>query len=310
MFKRVNHLSGFSRFFSTTMEKSRVILDECRVVTANRTSVEEKINKIISDGPENLQFIVDFDYTMSRAHKNGVPVDCSWGVFENFDKLPSTYHSKVKTIRDKYYPVEIDLSIKIEDKIPLMVEWYQEANNLLAESQVKKDWFPEMVAASNCELRDDTDLMLKLLADNNIPVLVLSAGLGDLIKEIMIYNEVFHNNTILVSNFLEFDSSGTVVGLENKDNMIHMFNKSERSLSGAKADHVKQRKNVIILGDSLGDLKMADGVENPNVLLTLGFLNKNKDENLVKYKEAFDVVLVDDQTMDFPNFILSDMLKK
>jgi len=302
-------MQSLSRYFTTTvMENSRSMLDHQKVVTANRALVEEKLTKIIKDGPENLQFIVDFDYTMSRAHKNGAPVDCSWGVFENFDKVPASYHAKVQTLKNKYFPIELDLSIEIEKKIPIMIEWYREANRALADSKVKKDWFPEMVAASNCELRDDTDLMMNLLAENKIPVLVLSAGLGDLIREIMTHYKVLHENTILVSNFLEFDSSETVVGLKNKDNMIHMFNKSESSLSDAQVDEVKQRKNVVILGDSLGDLQMADGVENPSVLLTVGFLNKNKDENLPKYQDAFDVVLVDDQTMDFPNSFLKDML--
>lgn len=292
------------------MDRSRSLLEDTRVEAANRGSVEDKISRIIADGPENLQFIVDFDYTMSRAHKNGESVDCSWGVFENFSKLPSSYHDKVRSLRDKYYPVEIDLSIKIEDKIPIMVEWYVEANKALAESQVMREWFPEMVVQSNCELRDDTDVMLKLLAEHKVPVLVLSAGLGDLIHEIMSHFKVLHDNTILVSNFLEFDETGKVVGLKNKDNLIHMYNKKESSLSGVKGEAVKGRKNVIILGDSLGDLQMAEGVQDPNVLLTLGFLNKNKDDNLKKYKDAFDVVLVDDQTMDFPNSILLDMLKK
>ena len=38
------------------------------------------------------------------------------------------------------------------------------------------------------------------------------------------------------------------------------------------------------MGDSMGDLRMADGIPNPNVVLKIGFLNKNVEENLTKYK--------------------------
>ena len=65
---------------------------------------------------------------------------------------------------------------------------------------------------------------------------------------------------------------------------------------------------VVLMGDSLGDLRMAEGVENPDVVLKIGFLNSKVKERLDQYMEGFDVVLVDDQTMDFPNAILSDIL--
>jgi hypothetical protein len=42
------------------------------------------------------------------------------------------------------------------------------------------------------------------------------------------------------------------------------------------------------MGDSLGDLHMAEGISNPNIILKIGFLNKNTEENLIKYKVHAD----------------------
>jgi hypothetical protein len=42
------------------------------------------------------------------------------------------------------------------------------------------------------------------------------------------------------------------------------------------------------MGDSLGDLHMAEGIPNPNVILKIRFLNRNTQENLIKYKEGAD----------------------
>ena len=50
------------------------------------------------------------------------------------------------------------------------------------------------------------------------------------------------------------------------------------------------RKNIVLMGDSLGDLHMAEGIPNPNVILKIGFLNKNTQENLMKYKVGTDGV--------------------
>ncbi len=42
------------------------------------------------------------------------------------------------------------------------------------------------------------------------------------------------------------------------------------------------------MADSLGDLHMAEGIPNPNVTLKIGFLNRNTQENLIKYKVGAD----------------------
>ena len=78
--------------------------------------------------------------------------------------------------------MEIDTSVSLEEKIPLMIQWYKEANVLLAESGVNRSWFPKMVAESNC-VRDETKLLLNRLDKYNVPVLVLSAGLWSSAQE-------------------------------------------------------------------------------------------------------------------------------
>lgn len=183
-----------------------------------------------------------------------------------------------------------------------MLQWYTKANLLLKESGVRAAWFPRMVQASNCELRDSTDLLLARTDATRVPFIILSAGIGDLIKEILVHHNLLKENIRIVSNFLGFDSStGLVTGLRTSP--IHMFNKRAPSQEGLEG-----RKNIILIGDSLGDVRMADGIQDPNVILSIGFLNKNVAGNLEEYKRRFDVVLVDDQTMDFPMAVLEDIL--
>jgi hypothetical protein len=40
--------------------------------------------------------------------------------------------------------------------------------------------------------------------------------------------------------------------------------------------------------DSLRDLHLAEGIPNPNVILKIGFLNRNTQENLIRYKVGAD----------------------
>lgn len=270
-----------------------------RVQVGDPLKLQQKLKKLVEGGFNELQFIIDFDYTLTRSHKNGVPVDCSWGALENYKKLGKGFNEKTNALKAKYLPIELDLTIPLEKKIPHMVEWYTNANRLLSEAGVHKDWFPDMVQTSSCELRDDTDTLMSSLKKEEVPVLIFSAGLGDLILAILQQYQTHHSNMKVISNFCDYNDEGFVVGL--KSPMIHMFNKSENSVHDPELEH---RHNVVLLGDSLGDLRMADGVKNVNVVLSIGFLNKKISDNLPHYKEKYDVVLVDDQTMDFPLAVL------
>ena len=56
--------------------------------------------------------------------------------------------------------------------------------------------------------------------------------------------------------------------------LIHVFNKNENALH--KSDYFENlmhRDSIILMGDSLGDLRMAHGAAECHNILTFGFLN-------------------------------------
>ena len=271
---------------------------------SNKEAVETKLKAIFDGGCEKLQLIVDFDRTLTRHHKNGNLTDCSWGVMENSPLLPKGYNEKTNALRAKYLPIETDPSLTIEEKIPHMEAWYGQANQLLQEVGIHKDLFSQFVKTSNVEFRDHTKHMLDHLKDAQVPVLVMSAGLGDILVEVMEAFDVYHrSNTKVMSNFLSYDENGKVIGLEGK--MIHVYNKN--ALQNSEYFHtLNGRGNVILLGDSIGDLQMANGVENAASVLKIGFLNdmSTAEKRLPSFLDGFDIVLMDDQSMNVPLEIL------
>lgn len=111
----------------------------------------------------------------------------------------------------------------------------------------------------------------------------------------------------MISNFLNIDENGTICGL--KGDIIHVFNKNETVIKGTEYyDMIKDRANVILLGDSLGDSSMADGV-NTDAVIKIGFLYHNQEGNLPLYMEMFDIVLLDDQSVDIPRAIINLVLQ-
>jgi len=275
----------------------------------NKTAVEKKLKAIFDGGSEKLQLIVDFDNTLTRHHKNGNLTDCSWGVMENSPLLPKGYTDKTNALRAKYLPIEQDPNLTIEEKIPHMEAWYKQANGLLQETGIQRDLFSQFVKTSNVEFRDHTKHMLDHLHQAQVPVLVMSAGLGDILVEVMDAFDVYHrSNTKVVSNFLAYDDNGKVTGIEGQ--MIHVYNKNESAIHDSEYFQMLDgRGNVILLGDSIGDLQMANGVESSGNVLKIGFLNNmaTAEKRLPSFLEGFDIVLVDDQTMNVPLEILQNV---
>ena len=72
---------------------------------------------------------------------------------------------------------------------------------------------------------------------------------------------------------------------------------------------IKNRKNVLLLGDGLGDAGMIDGFDYNN-LIKIGFLNEKIEENLPSFKKVYDILALNDSSMDFVNTLLNSLIKK
>ena len=60
-----------------------------------------------------------------------------------------------------------------------------------------------------------------------------------------------------------------------KGDLIHVFNKNENVIHNSDYfEKLESRENIILLGDSLGDLQMAEGATKAKNVLRIGFLNE------------------------------------
>jgi 5'-nucleotidase len=115
--------------------------------------------------------------------------------------------------------------------------------------------------------------MLQMLSEAQVPVLVFSAGIGDILEEVLIKYDAYFPNIKIISNYMVFDRKGMLIGF--KSPIIHTFNKNEAVLGENKEyfTDFSHRQNVILLGDSDGDADMGSGMENTGDILKIGFLN-------------------------------------
>jgi hypothetical protein len=65
-----------------------------------------------------------------------------------------------------------------------------------------------------------------------------------------------------------------------------------------KQCQLEKRHNILLLGDSLGDADMANGLQfAEDEIVRVGFLNTSVNEKLETYLQRFDVVLTDDSSL-------------
>ncbi|XP_062994382.1 7-methylguanosine phosphate-specific 5'-nucleotidase [Elgaria multicarinata webbii] len=276
-----------------------------------RMKNSEQVNNIISmlrkGGAGRLQVISDFDMTLTRFGFNGQRCPTSHNIIDNSRVISNEGRKKLKDLLHYYYPIEIDPYRSVEDKLPLMVEWWTKAHNLLSQQKILKSDIAQIVKESDVMLRDGFNVFFDQLHQKGVPLFIFSAGVGDVLEEIIHQAGVFHPNINVVSNYMDFDDSGVLQGF--KGPLIHTYNKNNTVLKNTEYfQQLCTRTNILLLGDSMGDLSMADGVADMENILRIGFLNDRVEDQQGKYMESYDIVLEKDETLDVANGILHFIL--
>lgn len=176
-----------------------------------------------------------------------------------------------------------------------MTEWWNAHIGLLVKYQLSEEIV--YMAAQNPEVmafRPGAKEFLASMHKRHIPVIIMSAGIGNFIEQLLINNDCYYDNIYIVSNFLAFEN-GHAIGIS--DNLIHSLNKNEISLPQEISSLIKERKHTILLGDIIADIRMAREEVREDAL-KIGFLDENIAENEALYKEHFDIVCTDEATYE------------
>lgn len=268
--------------------------------------VKESISK---DGPKKLHVLTDFDRTLTKAFVNGESVPSLISILRDGNYLSSDYAKKANALYDKYHPIEIDSEISLEDKKKAMREWWITHFDLLIKSGLNKKDLGKVAESSNIQFRRGATDFIDFLHERDIPLVIISSsGLGgDVIAMYFAKHDKLYGNIYIVSNSYEWDENGKAIGV--KEPIIHTMNKEEAEIKNLPFfDAIKSRQNVILLGDSLGDVGMAKGLNCDN-LIKVGFLNENAEENLEQYKKNYDIVILNDAPMNGVNALLKELVK-
>ncbi len=276
------------------------------VIIANEESLEEKKKKILEDGADKFHVLADFDRTLTKAFFNEKKANTIISHLRNGNYLTEGYAKKAHELFDKYHPIEIATDVKDEEKSKKMNEWWNAHFDLLIKSGLNKSDLEKVVNDESLEFREGVVEFLKFLKEKNILLVILSSsGVGDTIPMYLEKEGILYNNIHIISNLYKWDGEENAIGVHEP--IIHVMNKSEISVKNLPIyGELLKRKNVLLIGDSLGDLGMIEGFDYDN-LVSVGFLNESVEENLERYKKNFDVVITDDGSFDWINKFVGEL---
>jgi len=278
------------------------------ILIPNPKFFNEKLQNIIAWWPGKFHVIADFDRTLTKAFAEGKPTVSLITRLQN-GFFPPEYAERSNIFFNTYHPIEIDSTVSLEEKKKAMEKRREKQFNLMLEYGLTRDIIKNAIQSDDDIFRSWYDTFFTLLHEKNIPLIILSAsGLWyESIYYCLEYEKKLTDNIYIISNAFVRDEEGKAIGV--REPVIHSFNKDETIIKNFPIyKEIKDRKNILLLGDGLWDSKMADGFDYETII-KIWFLNNDTPENREKFQEVYDLIVLGDWTMDEVNEVLKKILR-
>lgn len=280
-------------------------MENLLITDQRRFSEIEK--KFQEGGLKNIHILADFDKTLTKAFVDGQEIPSIISILRDGNYLTPDYAIKANQLYDRYHPFESDITISKEEKKKQMAKWWTAHFELLIECGLRKTDIENIIKTGKLKFREGFLEFADFLEKQKVPLVIISsAGLGkESIIQALKQEKKLSGNIHIISNDFEWDKNGKAIC--TKRPIVHASNKDETLVSDFPDifTAIKDRKNVILLGDNLCDTDMIVGFNYDN-LLKIGFLNSGIEEKREAYQAAYDILLLNDSSLEFIN----DFLRK
>lgn len=239
------------------------------------------IRKFARLNPKETFVITDFDRTITEHDSS-----TCWGLLEESPYVDPNYAKESLKIYRYYRPLEVDQRIPFDEKSKIMEKWFREVAMLLNKYHIYKETIEKLFANSNgLKLRKDTKSFLKRMNELEIPIVIVSAGIGNFIETYLEREGCLYNNISIHSNFLIYEN-GRIVGVSEP--ILHSLNKGILTYP-----EIADKKQGILFGDQIEDKEMGKGLNT----ISVGFCDTAM-HNLKDFQNAFDIVLTGDSSFE------------
>ena len=242
---------------------------------------EEKVNNLRN--LENCYIITDFDRTLTTRTS-----EPSMGIIPQY--LGGEYLQKRIEIFEYYRPLELDYKIPVDEKKQIMEEWAKKSFTLLS-NYITEEIIYKSLESADIYLREGVKEFFTQMKNKNIPIIIMSSGVGNIIKAFLEKENCLFDNIEIVSNFFEFIDGKAYIDF---DNIMAVSKKEYKKIPNHIRKKLEIKEKAILFGDLIEDIKMMNP-EKEFITTTFGFLDDNIEQNLRTYKESFDIVLTNNE---------------
>lgn len=234
---------------------------------------------------KELYVVADFDKTLTQSDSR-----TTWAILADTGLMPEEYKKDRYELYNTYRPIEVDNTIDEKIKFEKMQEWFEKHLELFAKYKLKESTLKQTAEDKDImQLRKGVKEFLEFLHENNVPLIIISAGIGNYIEYYLENNNCYFSNIYIISNMIEFRDDVAV----RIKKIIHSLNKNEAALTEEILETIKDKKQILLLGDQIADTKMVS--ENKrNQTVRVGFLNEDTKNDIEIYKKYFDIVCEED----------------
>ena len=257
------------------------------VLIADEVVLQDKIAQFKSHTEiEQLCVVSDWDRTLTKARTEDGQDATSYSVIAHGAYLGEAYRVEMDRLYARYRPIEISQTISYRKKQQAMHDWWTAALAMMQKYGLTEAIIEDIAIRDFMRLRDGAINFFNILSDREIPLLVLSAGIGNVISKFLKVRSLITSNVTVTANKLIFDTHGVVAGF--CEPVIHSFNKARHAST--------PRCCVLLLGDTIEDAQMVDNAD-ADCVIRVGFLNEAIKENSATYLCAYDIVICNDASM-------------
>ena len=153
---------------------------------------EEKI-KILKYNKNNIFVVLDFDRTITSNESED-----SWAATSNKEIMGEEINFKMDELYKVYRPIEIDYKMPIKEKEKNMEKWYGDCMDLYYKYNLTKEKLLQSVGKSKLIFRRGAKEFLNKCHQENIPVIIISAGIGNVIEQFLKTSNCYFDNTYII----------------------------------------------------------------------------------------------------------------
>lgn len=195
-----------------------------------------------------------------------------------------------------------------EERKKKLKENVTECLNIIARQKLTKDQIRQISEEGLMFFRGGAEDFLKINYELNFPLIITSAGVGDVIKQA--FALILKKKDMCCENIEPFKVISNIGDYENdklvafNQDTIHPANKHEHIITSETFEDKKNseegksvRHNILLMGDVTDDLDMVENVDYEN-LIKLGYYNDSLEDGdgdkLNNFKDSFDIIITND----------------